>query len=112
MKKLVAALCLVAVLAGAGFVGYSMNRSGSGGEQRPASGSTSADRAASQQELGSRLPSSIPANDEESTQLVALNQLIFEVAQENARRPESERMTPEEIRALVRSRVEELQAQQ
>lgn len=59
-------------------------------------------------------PSLIPDSSEsveggdEAELLMEINQVIFEVTQEAIARPSDQRMTSEEIAALIRSRIEEL----
>ncbi|MDQ4148518.1 MAG: hypothetical protein M3164_00755 [Actinomycetota bacterium] len=114
MKKLVVGICVVAVLIAGGIAAFVASRSKPAGQERPAQ-ATSAD-ASKTSNQGSNLvlpgAGAVDPNDPEQVKrLKEVNQVIFEVTQEALKRPKDQRMTPEEISALVRARIQELSAQ-
>lgn len=54
------------------------------------------------------LPSMPAELQQEAQLLVGVNQVIAEVTKEAMERPKDDRMTPEEVRALIRERIAEL----
>lgn len=44
--------------------------------------------------------------------MMAINQIIFEITQDAINRPKDQRMTSEEINALIQSRIKELRERQ
>ena len=106
MKKLVAVVCLAALVAGAGYVGFTI--ADRGGDEAAESQGVKAPVVTG--DAGMKLPETDIKSDE-ANQLMQLNQIVFEVAQQNARLPKDQRMSTEEIKALIRQRVQELQAQ-
>lgn len=53
---------------------------------------------------------SLNPGSEDAERLMEINRIVFEVTQEAIARPKEDRMTREEIDALIRSRIEELDA--
>ena len=109
MRKIVTVGCVVAVLAAGGVAAFLVAQDKPAGE-RPAAASRGRS-ASSGNESPAIVPSSPnPEDSERVKRLKEVNQAIFEVTQEAARRPKDQRMTPEEISALVRARIQELAA--
>jgi hypothetical protein len=112
MKKIIiAGTCLIALLA-AGVTAFVANK------ETPAAKhpSTSASAAAHETKVSGGnseavVPSvAVPADAEEAKLLMEINQMILQVTQEALERPKDQRMSAEEISAMVRSRVEELES--
>ena len=119
-KKILAGICLVAVLLIGGIVAFALgnNDSGSAGEQSSATSPTgsaaspSAGAAENAEAPATGVPvfptPSLPAGSEDAKTALAINQIIFEVTQEALNRPKDQRMTAEEINARIQTRIEEL----
>lgn len=119
-KKILAGICLVAVLLIGGIVAFALgnNDSGSAGEQSSATsptGSAASPSAGATQNAEAPTTGvpvfptpSLPAGSEDAKTALAINQIIFEVTQEALNRPKDQRMTAEEINARIQSRIEEL----
>lgn len=128
-KELIAGACLAVVLAIGGIFAFIPGGDNSGGaksgsESRsdsPASSETTpatAPSAATSPSFGTSgsppapgavvFPTpSLPAGSEDAEAMMAINQIIFEITRD-ANRPADKRMSPEEINALIQSRIKEL----
>lgn len=78
------------------------------GTSEPAS-TDSAETAAQQEGPVVPVPSMPAELQEDAQRLIEVNQIISEVTQEALDRPKDDRMTPEEVGALVRERIAELE---
>ena len=118
-KKVLAGICLVAVLLIGGIVAFAIgnNDSGKADEQSAASSPTGSATSPSAGAAGTAGGSaavpvfptpSLPAGSEDAKTALAINQIIFEVTQEALDRPKDQRMTAEEINARIQTRIEEL----
>lgn len=104
MKKVVAGICLASLLVVAGITAFAANR------DVPKS-AASTDSKTSENDSQAAVPAnSVPADEEDAKLLLEINEVIFQVTQEAIQRPNDQRMTPDEISALIRSRIEELEA--
>jgi hypothetical protein len=124
-KKLIAGACLAVVLAVGGILALTLLGDDPPGQARgksPTSAETtpagSASGAASPPSAISGSPAapgavpfptpSLPAGSEDAETVMAINQIIFEITQDAINRPKDQRMTSEEINALIQSRIKEL----
>jgi hypothetical protein len=101
--KLVGAGLILVVLAGV--VAFAVLR------DTTATDASSSTEAAEDQKAAPE-PAPSPATAEEARLLLEINQVIAEVTKEAIERPKDQRMTKEEINALITSRIEELKARQ
>jgi hypothetical protein len=110
MKRIFTGI-LVALLLAAGVAVFAAIKDGPAAKETSASGVSTDDPKVSQKNSQPVLPTvSVPADAKEAKLLMEINQVIFQVTQEALQRPKDQRMTAEEISALVRSRVKELQS--
>lgn len=101
--KIVSGIALVAVLL-AGVAAFAV---GADGASEPAS-KESTETVEIPASPAVPLPSMPAEIQQEAQLLVGVNQVIAEVTKEAMERPKDERMTPEEIRALIRERIAQL----
>lgn len=101
--KILSGIALVAVL----LAGVAVLAIGADGTSEPASKEATE---AAEMPASPTVPlPSMPAEIQQEAQLlVGVNQVIAEVTKEAMERPKDERMTPEEVRALIRERIAEL----
>ncbi len=128
-KKLIAGVCLAVVLVLGGILALTLSGDDSPGEARGDSPSpsgttstTSPSAATSPSPGASGSPTapgavafptpSLPAGSEDAETVMAINQIIFEITQDAINRPKDQRMTSEEINALIQSRIKELRERQ
>jgi hypothetical protein len=117
-KKLIAGVCLAVVLLVGGVLALTLSGDDPAGGDREAPSASETGSAASPSTGASGSPTapgavafptpSLPAGSEDAETVMAINQIIFEVTQEAINRPKDQRMTSEEISALIQSRIEEL----
>lgn len=101
--KIVSGIALVAVLL-AGVAAFAFGADGAS-EPAPEESTEAAEMPASPAVTLPSMPAEI---QQEAQLLVGVNQVIAEVTKEAMERPKDERMTPEEIRALIRERIAQL----
>ncbi len=122
-KKLIAGACLAVVLVVGGILALTRSGEDSPGEARGESPSSSETTPApSPSSATPESPTtpgavafptpSLPAGSEDAETVMAINQIIFEVTQDAINRPKDQRMTSEEINALIQSRIKELRERQ
>lgn len=115
VNKTVAGIAALVVLGIVGVIGFVVlrqdgkNQASVAAPQRSASPGA-AEAAGADATLPALPTPSLPANAEDAKVLMEINQIIFEVTQQAMQRPKTDRMTAEEIDALIRSRIEELKA--
>lgn len=110
MNKLVVGICLTAVLA-AGGIAFAASNRGPEAKQTPPAEQASADTEKSDQTLPGVPTISLPADTDEAKALLQVQQMIAEVTREAMERPRADRMSAEEVKEMVLSRIEELKEQ-
>ena len=110
MKKIVAGICVAALLVVAGFFALrALDSEDESASPAPSPSEEGPEATATPSPLV--LPTaSLPAGADDARLLMEINQAIFQVTQEAAQRPSDQRMTSEEINELIRSRIEEIRA--
>lgn len=114
MKKIITGICLIALLAGVGAAVFAANKDTPAAKESSASAAEDSsastdDSKVSESSSQPAVPAiSVPADAEEAKLLMEVNQVILQVQKEAQARRGDQRMTAEEISALVRSRVEEV----
>lgn len=101
--KIVSGITLVAVL----LAGVAVMAVGADGKSEPTS-KESTEAAETPASPVVPMPSMPAEIQQEAQLLVGVNQVIAEVTKEAMERPRDDRMTPEEVRALIRQRIAEL----
>lgn len=117
-KKLIVGACLAVVLLIGGILAFTLNGDDPSGRDREESSSSETTPAPSVSAVASATPAvpgavayptpSLPADSDDAETVMAINQIVFEVTQEAINRPKDDRMTSEEISALIESRIKEL----
>ena len=111
MKKTLTIIGLIALLAVGGVALLVATKDKPAEKERAAQAASKDSSDASAQDAQVAIPSGADPNDPERVKRVKeVNQVIAQVMQEAASRPKDDRMTPEEISALVRARIQELRA--
>ena len=121
-KKTIAGAALALALLLAGILAFTANRGSSSDAERddrsvpattPAPSASPGASGISPAAGAVAFPTpSLPAGSQDAETVMAINQIIFEVTQEAINRPKDDRMTSEEISALIQSRIEELRKRQ
>lgn len=105
MKKAVMGIGLLALILIGGAFAFVANQDQPAGEKSsaseaaPASGNAATD---------GEPVASAPVDGEDAQLFMEINQAIFEVTQEAAKRPQNDRMTSEEVNQLITSKIQEI----